>query len=323
MKNETNTEKHKNLISVALKKIMGKTEFDEITPITRGMSGATIYKVTVGRQFFVARFSGNNHWNEGKSSEFANIQIADNAEICPKLYYVDPESGFMFMKFIDAKPSMQAAEDKKNAPRLLARLVSRLHHCSKFNSGPSALEITQNIVNSLNSNYKEYQAVREASEFLIASASKLSDPKDLRPSHRDMNPYNLLFDGNDYFLVDWEAAAQDNLYYDLATCMNYYFYEDADRARDFLEQYFRDEPTEEQKYKLHLMQIVAFIYAGAGFLSLAQRSQQKLLSTEEITNLPSYAEFMKLIASSKKNLADPSVQQEYGFVCLAEAQKLL
>ena len=157
---------------------------------------------------------------------------------------------------------------------------------------------------------------------MISFEKILSDPKELRLSHRDINPYNLLFDGNSYYLVDWEASAQDNLYLDLATCVNYYFYDNADTARYFLEQYFGKELSQEQEDKLRLMRVAAFIYLGACFLSMDSESKQKVLSNEEINQLPSYAEYMKLIGNSK-NLAEPLVQQEYGFVCFKKVRSLM
>ena len=37
------------------------------------------------------------------------------------------------------------------------------------------------------------------------------DKDDLRPCHCDIHPFNLLYDGNDFWLVDWAIAAQENL----------------------------------------------------------------------------------------------------------------
>ena len=118
------------------------------------------------------------------------------------------------------------------------------------------------------------------------------------------------------------VAAQDSLYLDPATCVNYFYYDNADTAQHFLERCFGGALTETQQHKLHLMRIASLINIGTNFLLMFSKSNQALLSSDECQQLPSYSEYMKLIGVSK-HFSEPIVLQEYGFVCFKEMQRLV
>lgn len=321
MKNSKDSNMHQALIRTALQQVTGHDTWDELTPLTRGMSGASIYKVTVDRHIFVARISSHNHWTDAHEHEFANMQLASNCEVSPHVYYADHESGIVLMKYIETQALQELTAGDQRAAQSLAKLVARIHHCSEFSAGPKFFQIAKGLWQNLGTQYRQHDLVSQSGKLLASLAQQLNDPQDIRPAHRDINPYNLLFDGNDYYLVDWEAAAQDNLYLDLATCVNYYFHDKPEAANYFLEQYFGKALTKEQQYKLHLMRIAAYIYLGCGFLLMAAGAGQSILANPEIDALPTYAEYMQLIGKSK-NLSEPSVQQEFGFVCFKQVRVL-
>lgn len=312
---------HQSLIRTALEKTVGKADWDLLTPITGGMSGGSIYKVKMDSHVFVARISAPNHWGSILKNEYTNMINASDVDVSPKVYFNDAKKGIVLMHYINSQPVNELISGNQQHARALADLISRMHQCPDFSSGPTFFEIAQQLVQQLSEEYIIHPLVYQSGKLLKSLEQFLSDPKDMRPSHRDMNPNNLLFDGN-YYLVDWEAAAQDNLYLDLATCINYFFYDKTDTAQSFLEHYFGMTLSSTQQYKLHLMRIASLIYAGTNFLMLAAKSKQPLLSNEQCEQLPSYSTYMKLIGNSKC-LSDPLVHQEYGFVCFKEMWLLM
>lgn len=313
---------HQKLIRIALEKATGKGEWDTLTPITRGMSGASIYEVEVNYTFYIARISNlkhKNHWGSVLKNEYAVMEIASDADVSPKVYYADPEAGIVLMQFINSHPSKELDDGNIEHAESLAGLITRVRSCPSFHTSTSFIDITQGLVRHLNS---QHPLVANADQLLESIKKELSDREDLRPSHRDMNPYNILFNGNRYYLIDWEAAAQDSLYLDPAMCVNYFYYDNADTAQHFLERCFGGALTEAQQHKLQLMRIASFICIGTNFLLMVAKSKQPLLSSDECQQLPSYSEYMKLIGVSK-HFSDPMVLQEYGFVCFKEMQRLV
>jgi len=322
MQQSIKSEEHEGIIRNALRKATGEPGWNNIVPLTGGQSGGSIYKVETNKQCYVARFSYKNLWGNDLKAEYKHMQLASDAHVSPEVYYADPNAGIVLMKHIDAKAADQLTAENRHDVQSLAKLISCLHQCEEFSLGTSFLQLTQHIVLSLNKQYHKDKLVRQACDLVESFREILDDPNDFRSCHRDINPYNLLFDGNNYILIDWEAAAYDSLYIDLAICINYYFYDDPVAAGHFLQHYFGNELSEEQQHKCHLMRIVAFIYSGSVFLSQVAKSGRDLLSSEAINQLPSYVEYMKLIGSSK-DLGDPLVQQEFGFILLKQALSLV
>ena len=153
----------------------------------------------------------------------------------------------------------------------------------------------------------------------------LFDQNDIRSCHCDLNPVNILFDGEKYFFVDWQAASPQSFYFDLAYCSNWFYFYNEDLCALFLKSYFGREVTEEENAKYYLMRIFTYIYLGIGFISLPFKENQNIpiLSDENIEKLPSYLKFMQSLGSGVVDLENADVQQQFGFIFLKTAIKMM
>jgi hypothetical protein len=91
---------------------------------------------------------------------------------------------------------------------------------------------------------------------------------DLVSSHNDLNPGNVLYDGQRLWLVDWEAAFLADRYVDLATLANW-FTGDAASEDALLRTYLGGEPDAQQSARFYLMRQVNHVFIGVMFLSAA------------------------------------------------------
>jgi Ser/Thr protein kinase RdoA (MazF antagonist) len=76
---------------------------------------------------------------------------------------------------------------------------------------------------------------------------------DLVSSHNDLNPGNVLFQGNKAWLVDWESAFAADRYVDLASIANFFATKDHERAL-MLQAYFGSGLNDYHRARLFLMQ---------------------------------------------------------------------
>jgi thiamine kinase-like enzyme len=75
----------------------------------------------------------------------------------------------------------------------------------------------------------------------VTAACSSLEP-DLAPSHNDLfKPDNMLFDGSGLWLVDWEAAFQNDRYADLAVVANMLVANEAEE-QIYLQEYFGAPP---------------------------------------------------------------------------------
>src|SRR5439155_4270629 len=99
---------------------------------------------------------------------------------------------------------------------------------------------------------------------LAAVYSRL--PAELAPAHNDLfKPDNMLFDGNRLWLVDWEAAFQNDRYADLAVVANM-IATDEPTEKILLKEYFGEAPNEYQSARFYLMKQLAHMFYAIAFL---------------------------------------------------------
>jgi hypothetical protein len=133
-----------------------------------------------------------------------------------------------------------------------------------------------------------------ATEALLALYATLragyrARPSDLVSSHNDLNPGNIVYDGQRLWLVDWDAAFLADRYVDLATVANW-FTGDAAGPAALLKTYFGRPPTPEEQARFDLMRLVNHIFAGCIFLTMAAGERPGVRLADRTLAGPSLAE---------------------------------
>src|SRR5260370_4220247 len=96
----------------------------------------------------------------------------------------------------------------------------------------------------------------------------------------------MLFDGNRLWLVDWEAAFQNDRYADLAVVANMIVTNESEE-RIYLQEYFGEAPDEYQRPRFYLIGQLAHVFYAMAFLTLG--SSGKPIDRSE--PVPAYSDF--------------------------------
>jgi hypothetical protein len=105
-------------------------------------------------------------------------------------------------------------------------------------------------------------------------------------SHNDVNPANLLWDGSQVWMVDWESAALAHPYLDLATFVTFANLSD-DEAVDLLAIQERSAINSEQRTTFFLLHNLASVLYGAVLFSLVpDLAEIDFKSRDETLTLP-------------------------------------
>ena len=143
----------------------------------------------------------------------------------------------------------------------------------------------------------------------MAAACSRLDP-DLAPSHNDLfKPDNMLFDGNRLWLVDWEAAFQNDRYADLAVVANMIVTNESDE-KIYLQEYFGKAPDEYQSARFYLMRQLAHMFYAMAFLTLGSPDQP----VDRSEPAPGYSDFQRRFWAREIGLADNPARALYGRV---------
>lgn len=310
---------HINLIKHGIKSAFGVDQWDDVEALTRGLSASSISKLRIGENYYVAKVSDLNNPENNLVREYHAQIIGAKHKVAPAVYYSDPNAGIIIMDYIETRPISTVERNKLAMITKFANFVQRVHACDAFQADQSIFRKLEIIHSMLSEDFQQAEQIKSAMQIKADVEQYLNDEADLRPCHNDINPYNLLYDGNKFWLVDWAAAAQENFYFDLAACVMFFYLQNDSSIEAFLQAYFGRALSQAEKDKFYFMQTFVYIYYGIMFVFASNKQQVALLSQEEIDNLPNYAEFMEAIGAGKINLGDGKSQQQLGFIYLEMA----
>lgn len=246
------------------------------------------------------------------------MKAAAEADLAPRVWYASVEDRLSITDFVDAKP-FPVAEALIRIPNTLRTL----HALPPFPAQADHLNTTCTFLlgngAALDGFIQRIQTANvlpkaESQEFFarysqVAAVYPHHDP-DMVSSHNDLfKPENILFDGHRMWLVDWEAAFQNDRYADLAVAANLIVRNDAEEGI-YLWQYFGEPPGEYQRARFFLMQQVAHMFYAMVFLLLG--SSGKPIDWRE--DVPSFRDLHRSIWAGQVNLKDKETKLAFGKV---------
>ena len=191
-----------------------------ITPIAAGMSGAGVYRVEAGGEAFVLKVAPD-HENPVDWRRAVQIQrAAAEAGLSPRVVHVDEGRRAVVTSFVVDRSFPAIYWDPGSHEAALAQLgrtVRRIH----------ALEIPTDAVprdprtflaqvwQGLRAGFPLPDFAAEAVERVLAEVPPAQD-RPLVMGHNDLNPSNLVHDGQAILMLDWATAGPMEPLYDLA-----------------------------------------------------------------------------------------------------------
>lgn len=284
-----------------------------IIPLKGGLSESTLYKVDSNNESYVIRFIGHRSMND-KLREINAQMIASEDGWGPTLYAFDINEGWIIMSYI--KPANLTAADREDEKiyEVLGKLLQRIHISSDFLPGKSILTEIEELMNNAHDQGKIPSSIDYNILKNIIESVKQTYPRMLTPTHRDLNPNNIIFSDHNIFVIDFENAAQDDPFYDLATVGIFYVF-NLYHETAFLNAYFNRAPTSQEYAYYQEMKQLALLFYGFNFLNFVP---QKMIQVTPITIKP-FVEMLQDIGCGVINLADHTDQLKLAVSMLQEA----
>jgi len=310
-------------VTRALEDAFGVSTFDDIRDLTERPGSNRAFRTVVQGSAYLLRI---NTRPGDMARHFTCMRAAADAGLAPRVHYANAEDRISITDFVEAVP-FPANHALRRVPAALRTLhalppfpVSPYNTTCTFllNKGPMLDGFLQKFRASNIFPQSDLEELLAQYERLAAAYSSLEP--DVAPSHNDLfKPDNMLFDGTRLWLVDWEAAFQNDRYADLAVVANMLIADEAANQTDeqiYLQEYFGAPPTHYQAARFHLMRQLAHIFYAMAFLSLGS-ADQPIDWSEPI---PSYSDFQRRFWAREVHLNDNPSKIIYGRVHLEQAR---
>jgi hypothetical protein len=300
-------------VTRGLNETFGVTDFEDIHDLTERPGSNRAFRIVVRGSRYLLRI---NTRPGDMARHFTCMQAAADAGLAPRVRYASAEDRISITDFVEAVP-LPAAEALFRIPATLRTLHalppfpgSPFNTTCTFllNQGPALDGFLQKFRASSILPETETRELLARYQQLAAVCSGLDS--DLAPGHNDLfKPDNMLFDGNRLWLVDWEAAFQNDRYADLAVVANMIVTNESEEMT-YLQQYFGQPPDEYQRARFYLMRQLAHMFYAMAFLTLGF-SGKPIDWSEPV---PAYTDFQRRFWAREVTLADNPARTVYGRV---------
>ncbi len=283
-----------------------------------GLSGATVYDVATDSGDFVVRVLGETdraQWHR----YITPLRVVSDAGIAPPLAWVDEgERATVSPKIAGQLPA--ALADPAVRPRAIASVVDALARLHRL---PTDAFVPADPISATRALWREqsakpgFPAWASPAVALIDRAATLLDEDPRRvPSHNDMNPTNVLWDGARAWLVDWDASGLMHPYYDLAVLSMFLRLDDT-VALDLLAQQEGTRMSEQQAEIFRALRRLGAILCGTMFFRLA--GDLVSVVPPRLGDTPSLLQFYARLFTGELALRSPVGQATFGAAMLKEA----
>lgn len=139
---------------------------------------------------------------------------------------------------------------------------------------------------------------------------------DMVACHNDLKPENILFDGEQVWLVDWEAAFLNDGYMDLSVVANFVVKSESEE-KEYLERYFGEEVDEYRLARFFLMRQLLHIFYFTVFMRICFTAGEKI-DLDSVK--PDFREFNDRMWAGEIDLTSIDNKQLYAWVHLEQVR---
>jgi aminoglycoside phosphotransferase (APT) family kinase protein len=293
-----------------------------ITKVAAGLSGAGVYRVECPDGTFVLKVSEADEPLARWRSKIHIQQLAANAGLAPRVVHTDGSRRAVLSDFVVDRsfPALLMTPVTREAALvLLGRTLRRVHDLPipADANGKDAREHLASTWATLDGAFKTPSFVVDAVRDILAE-EPLPSERPLVLSHNDVNPSNLVYDGEHLLLLDWDTAGANDPFYDLAA-ISVFFRMDEPTCQRLLAAH-DDAPVASLPAGFTACRRMVAVLCGAMFMSLARQSGHTGATGEEtLESTLSLSDFYQRLRTGSLNIASGDGQWLFGNALVKES----
>jgi hypothetical protein len=265
-------------IRAALDAAFHHDEIDDLVLLPGGLSSALVYRIMIRDKAYMMRVVTKVDRLNDPVRHFACMRTAALSGLSPRIIHTDASTAIAITDFIPNEPFAFSRRPRAELLTDLALAVRRLQATAPFPPLVDYLDGVNGLLGEVRSTAvlpPAALAVLDRYAPLPGAYPRLAE--DQVSSHNDLNPGNLLWDGERLWIVDWEAAFLNDRFVDPAHACNYYAPTPADETL-FVNTWLGRPPTAPERARLFLMQQAVRMFFVAIFMRgcLAEKMERSL-----------------------------------------------
>lgn len=284
-----------------------------ISRIGAGLSGAAVYRVDAEGASFVLTVAAEAEPTQVWQQKLALLQLVASAALAPRVVHVDEARRAVLSELIVDRSFVGLYHEPRSHAAALTELGSMLR---RVHSLPLPVGVTgqepRDVLSTSWAGLSGFSVpgfVSEAVEGLLAEEAPASDRAPVL-SHNDVNPTNLVYDGQRVLLLDWDSAGPNDPFYDLAS-ISVFLRMDEPTCRALLLAY-EGAPVSVLPARFRYNRRLMSLLCGSIFLHLAQRSGHPGATPDDsLGSTPDLAAFYQSLRAGALRLA--SAEGQWGF----------
>lgn len=263
-----------------------------LAPLTKGRSGADLYKFSLGNHEYVLRmFSPINSYEDREREAYVS-RIAGGHGIAPQVYYVDSKLEGMIIEFIPGrtilKKDLEHPEDIISFAQFLRKLheipMEKYEATSPLQRGDEWLSIAQKENKSFPSQFDTIAKKIDEVEEVLSNM-----PAQKVFIHNDLMPLNIMIDNSSYKLIDWPEAGSGHPFWDLTTFSDFNNLSD-EEIKILLHEYLGRDATQKEMDLFTIMRPVSMFMRTIGGVAFDKEPRSTEFYDENLqeSKLPSF-----------------------------------
>jgi aminoglycoside phosphotransferase (APT) family kinase protein len=309
----------KSAVTRAVQETFGVTEFECIQLSASAFTSALVFVIVVQQRPYLLRVITRTDIHTDPTRQFACMKTAAEAGLAPRIWYTSIEDRISIIDFVEARPLpvADAVVPVASALQAMHALLPFPKLTNDFDTAPTFLLRASALRDGF---FQKFQAAKILPESETAELFKLYQQAsstypwpnlDMVSSHNDLKPANMVFDGQRFWLIDWEAAFLNDRYNDLAVMANFVVATDADEG-GYLRAYFGEDVGEYRRARFYLMRQMVHMFYAMVFTNLGSSGKP----VDPNAPVPDFEDFHKRIWTGETNLDTPETRVEFGRVHL-------
>lgn len=191
-----------------------------ITRMIAGLSGAGVYRVEAEGRSFVLKVAAESESADDWRSTLHIQRLAADAGLAPRIVHVDEPRRAVLTDFVVDRSFLAlywAPHTHEAALEQLGSTVRRIHAIPLPGGAPrrDPREFLAQVWRGFPAGFAFPDFARDVVQGVLAEEPQASD-RALVLGHNDLNPTNLVHDGEAIWVLDWATAGPIDPFYDLA-----------------------------------------------------------------------------------------------------------